>query len=558
MVAAVARRAEGVGLVATSTENVQELAHTRRLLVDERYGDAIQTVERFLRCDHGPKERMEALTLRLIGLLRLGHSAELTSALEQAFEASRLVTDLGSHGQLNALAALVAYQMGSLDRCAVHLVRSARALNAIELTDATTAWAWHDLALSYSVTGFHGYALGAIDQARQVAQGVGLRAEDFAAPQIRLRLAVGLDQHGDSDGCRRVLRDIVGDLAQRRAMGTLDDVRPSSRGAYGYALARLAAFSAATAGLPDVPKPRPVPPPAGLTGPDPEVAMPETPPAPWPANLEADAEELLERAGESRRAHDFRALGTVCLAIARMRPVEAVARLEATAIADETLGPAEPYRLRALAHLAAGDAASAYRADRHAFRLASAHNQRLNELFLEAVAARIDSEELRRSVAGYADGQHTDPLTGLPDRDHLEQRVATIIAAREAPLLCLCSLEGFAKVNAVHGRSSGDLVLQRVAGILNRVMRRGDFVARIDDDFAVVLPQVARPETPEISRRIAAAVDREDWEALVPGTRIGVTLGWAGLADQVPIATGADALSTAREAVARQRRRHDR
>lgn len=557
--------------MATSTENVQELAHARRLLVDERYGDAVGTVERFLRCDPGPKGRMEALTLRLIGLLRLGQSAELTSALEQAFEASHLVTDLGSHAQLNALAALVAYQVGSLDRCAVHLVRAARALNAIELTDATTAWAWHDLAMSYSVTGFHGYALGAIDQARQVAQGVGLRTEDFAAPQIRLRLAVGLDQHGDSDGCQRVLRDIVGDLAHRRAMGTLDDVRPSSRGAYGYALARLAAFSAATAGLPDVPKPRQVlPPPAEFAVGEPGAAVPDAIAAPaagsvpeagsipWPANLEADAEELLERAGESRRAHDFRALGAVCLAIARMRPVEAVARLEAAAISEDTLGPAEPYRLRALAHLAAGDAASAYRADRHAFRLASANNQRLNELFLEAVAARIDSEELRRSVAGYADGQHTDPLTGLPNRDHLERKLETIIAAREAPLLCLCSLEGFTKVNAVHGRSSGDLVLQRVAGILNRVMRRGDFVARVEDDFAVVLPQLARPETPEIGRRIAAAVDREDWEALVPGTRIGVTLGWAGLADQAPIGTGAEALSTAREAVARQRRRHDR
>jgi hypothetical protein len=40
-----------------------------------------------------------------------------------------------------------------------------------------------------------------------------------------------------------------------------------------------------------------------------------------------------------------------------------------------------------------------------------------------------------------------------------------------------------------HGRHCGDLVLQRIAGVLNRVMRRGDFVARFaGDEFVVVLP----------------------------------------------------------------------
>ena len=72
----------------------------------------------------------------------------------------------------------------------------------------------------------------------------------------------------------------------------------------------------------------------------------------------------LLRDGGSRRADDLRALGRACFAIARGRPIEAVARLETAVVSDETAGAAEVPRLRALAHVATGDYASAYAADR--------------------------------------------------------------------------------------------------------------------------------------------------------------------------------------------------
>lgn len=530
-------------------EHAEDLARVRHLLSCERPDHAIDATEQILREDPQGRPRSEALILRFAAILQLDSPSGATTAREEAFEAARAGRDPSLLGQLHALAAIAGQRQGSLDRCAIHLVHSARQLNGVELTDATTAWAWYDLAHAYSDTGFHEQAIAAADRARQVAVSIGARSGPFAAPEIHLRLAVSLDQRGDTDGCHRILRGIAATWEHHREVGDLHGVRPSSRGAFGYALARLAALrgpdpatGAATA----------------VAGPTSERALSTGPALERAvtadlAAVETSARHLLDDAGGSRCASCLRILAAACFAIAHGNAVEAVARLEDADVGAAGLGPAEPYRLRTLAHVAAGDWASAYRAGRHTFRVADARCQRLRELFIEAVAAHLDADELRRTVAGQTHDLSSDPLTGLPDGTYAEEHLTAVLARGEEVLVGVCRLNDLEEINAIHGRSSGDLVLQRVAGILNRVMRSGDLVARIDDEFILLLPPEARPEAREIDHRIALAIAEEDWEALVPATRVGVTVGWAGTADGRPFETAAAALRDAREAAEQAR-----
>ncbi len=431
-----------------------------------------------------PEARADTLLLRLAALINMGRRGEYPTTLDEATEAVRACPAPERYGQLYTLAALIANLDGSLDRSVTYLVMSSRALAAATRIDRVVACAWHDLAMAYSYAGLHGYALSAVERARDVAISIGLPEADYVVPAIRVRLAIWHDHHGDTDACVRVLRDVASDLAwhERAYPDGVAGIRPASVGAYGYAMARLAALG-------------------------------ET-----PGRTTGAVRGLLAHGGNGQRARDLQALGEVCLAIATGAPAEALALLDEAQFVPMTLGGAEPQRLRALAYLAAGATGAAHTADRRAFRIASAHVERLRELYVEAGAARVDQQD-----AGPApDGPEplTDPLTGLFTRRYLDQRLAALRAGGGPAVLATCDLDGAC--------GESELVVQRVATILSRVVRRGDLVVRYAAGrFAVLLPGAGPDEAGEVSARVRSAVSAQDWAALAPGVPVSVSMEWS-------------------------------
>jgi len=85
-----------------------------------------------------------------------------------------------------------------------------------------------------------------------------------------------------------------------------------------------------------------------------------------------------------------------------------------------------------------------------------------------------------------------DGLTGLPNRslflDRLEQSLRRASRREEAFTLAVADIDRFKGINERFGHSSGDAVLQAVAGRLRQCVRKADTVSRLGgDEFGVIL-----------------------------------------------------------------------
>lgn len=152
----------------------------------------------------------------------------------------------------------------------------------------------------------------------------------------------------------------------------------------------------------------------------------------------------------------------------------------------------------------------------------------LTHVVSENVAARTEAETLRE-IAG------RDWLTGLLNRRHLDG--LSFVGCGTVGVAAI-DLDGFKSINDTFGHAAGDRVLAKVAGVLQANAREGDPVVRLGgDEFVVVMPGVDAIVADICARRLLRALTAEDWDAVVPGARVGASIGHAVGADTDAVAS---------------------
>jgi diguanylate cyclase len=162
---------------------------------------------------------------------------------------------------------------------------------------------------------------------------------------------------------------------------------------------------------------------------------------------------------------------------------------------------------------------------------------------MAASAYAIDLHAAQEATESYRQLALHDPLTGLPNRHGLAQRLQELFTsvddtARVAVMTL--DLDRFKDVNDVHGHAAGDAVLRELSKRISASLQVGEFLARVGgDEFVAVKTDVfARAEAARFAERLRnLAASPVEWQQV--SLSVGCSIGFALYPEH---GTAADAL----------------
>jgi len=135
---------------------------------------------------------------------------------------------------------------------------------------------------------------------------------------------------------------------------------------------------------------------------------------------------------------------------------------------------------------------------------------RLLSLLSDQAAVAISNASLHQMISRQA---YSDPLTGLPNRRALDERLEEEVSAARRNnysfAVVMMDLDGFKLVNDTYGHSVGDDVLRLVFGQMARGVRTTDFLARYGgDELTLILSQTEMSSTLVVSEKITEGMKK--------------------------------------------------
>ncbi|AGL20065.1 GGDEF domain-containing protein [Actinoplanes sp. N902-109] len=167
------------------------------------------------------------------------------------------------------------------------------------------------------------------------------------------------------------------------------------------------------------------------------------------------------------------------------------------------------------------------------------HQFELDNARLEAELARVRSAELEAATLSWQRQASEDPLTGLPNRRHAEQRLPEMLGTGGPLCVAIGDVDLFKGVNDRFGHFVGDEVLRQIAAVLRDNVRDNDLVARLGgEEFIVGLDGVDAADARARCEVLRAQVAAYPWESLQPGLRVTISFGLAVVPGEGDLAAG--------------------
>ena len=163
------------------------------------------------------------------------------------------------------------------------------------------------------------------------------------------------------------------------------------------------------------------------------------------------------------------------------------------------------------------------------------------EMVAPHLALIIDRTEWAKKAETFQQMSLTDPLTGLPNRRYLQDRLFEEVERSKrynTPLsFMIIDVDRFKSYNDIYGHTNADRVLVKTAQLLRGSIRAIDMSARFaGDEFCIVLPETELGDAARIAERLRKTISETEYTT-EQGQRMG----------QVTISTGISSFSGSRQ-----------
>jgi diguanylate cyclase (GGDEF)-like protein len=137
--------------------------------------------------------------------------------------------------------------------------------------------------------------------------------------------------------------------------------------------------------------------------------------------------------------------------------------------------------------------------------------------FAFIIGNELDKENIKMKHLSYHDS-----LTGLYNRAYFDEELLRLDSIRQLPLgFIIGDLDNLKEANDTFGHSEGDKMLKEAAGLLKKVCRSEDIIARWGgDEFVILLPKTSITHSEEVVKRI-----KKEFEKAISVLPVSISLG---------------------------------
>lgn len=177
--------------------------------------------------------------------------------------------------------------------------------------------------------------------------------------------------------------------------------------------------------------------------------------------------------------------------------------------------------------------------DQHLLRFHDAERQRfdqaqevITQLGEKVSALESDGKQLRNRLEETQERAMRDVLTGIPNRQAYEERLASEIARckrYDTPLsMVVWDVDKFKTINDSYGHAGGDRVLKVIAEVLSQHVRETDFVARYGgEEFVMLMPETSAEAALQVADKLRQKIAQTPFHFHDIGVDVSISAGVA-------------------------------